>query len=103
MWRDAIRGAQNAVFFLCSMRHWHFRAKTLCKMKLRTQKYCKTTSSWARGKNALWIRCCSERCSKVLSSIEIGPMACYRLFPLVGPWRVRGGAHPARVAGAHFC
>jgi hypothetical protein len=36
--RDAIRGARRSVLFLLSILHWHFRAKTLCKIKLRTSK-----------------------------------------------------------------
>jgi hypothetical protein len=38
MRRDAIRGAWSSVFFLLAIPHWHFRAKTPCKIKLRTSK-----------------------------------------------------------------
>jgi hypothetical protein len=36
--RDAIRETWSSVFFLLASLHWHFRAKTLCKIKLRTSK-----------------------------------------------------------------
>jgi len=36
--RDAIREPGSSVFFLLAILHWHFRAKTLCKIKLRTSK-----------------------------------------------------------------
>ena len=38
MRRDAKRGVGISVFFLFSILHWHFRAKTPCKIKLRTSK-----------------------------------------------------------------
>ena len=36
--RDAIRVAWSSIFFLLAILPWHFRAKTPCKIKLRTSK-----------------------------------------------------------------
>jgi hypothetical protein len=38
MRRDAIRETWSSVFFLLAILHWHFQAKTPCKIKLRTSK-----------------------------------------------------------------
>jgi hypothetical protein len=46
--RDAIREAWSSVFFLLGILHWHFRAKTPCKIKLKISKTPK--NDWFLGK-----------------------------------------------------
>jgi hypothetical protein len=38
MRRDAIRRTRSSTFFPLPILHWHFRAKTTCKLRLKTAK-----------------------------------------------------------------
>jgi hypothetical protein len=52
--RDAIRGTRRSVLFLLSILHWHFRAKTLCKIKLRTSKAPKNDRFLGKWEKLSW-------------------------------------------------
>jgi hypothetical protein len=94
--RDAVRETWISVFFLLTILHWHFRAKTTCKIKFRTSKAPKNDRFLGKWEKLSWAPCCSEMCYKALPIKEIWPVACYRTFPPVRPrgWACSSIAHP---------